>query len=104
MILGGQPDGRYDHTPEPTATNLKEFAAMVPAIGAAVGFAQDPDADRLAIVDETGQYIGEELTLALAATPAAPASEGPGGTQPLNLARDRGPWHSGKGARSSGRL
>ena len=31
------------------------------------GFAQDPDADRLAIVDETGRYIGEELTLALAA-------------------------------------
>jgi phosphomannomutase len=35
---------------------------------AAVGFVQDPDADRLAIIDETGQYIGEELTLALAAT------------------------------------
>jgi len=32
-----------------------------------VGFAQDPDADRLAIVDETGAYIGEEYTLALAA-------------------------------------
>ena len=32
-----------------------------------VGFAQDPDADRLAIVDENGAYIGEEYTLALAA-------------------------------------
>jgi phosphomannomutase len=53
--------------PEPTARNLREFAAIVPAVGAAVGFAQDPDADRLAIVDETGCYIGEELTLALAA-------------------------------------
>jgi phosphomannomutase len=31
-----------------------------------VGFAQDPDADRLAVIDETGRYIGEELTLALA--------------------------------------
>src|SRR5262249_18478610 len=30
-----------------------------------VGFAQDPDADRLAIVDENGTYIGEEYTLAL---------------------------------------
>ncbi len=66
-MLGGEPDGLYDHTPEPTETNLKAFRAFVPAAGAAVGFAQDPDADRLAIVDETGRYIGEELTLALAA-------------------------------------
>ena len=65
-ILGLEPDGRYDHPPEPTAENLTELAAIVPAIGADVGFAQDPDADRLAIVDESGRYIGEELTLALA--------------------------------------
>jgi phosphomannomutase len=37
------------------------------ASGADVGFAQDPDADRLAVLDEKGRYIGEELTLALAA-------------------------------------
>jgi len=67
VVLGGMPDGRYDHPPEPTAANLGRFSALVPALGAAVGFAQDPDADRLAIVDETGRYIGEELTLALAA-------------------------------------
>src|SRR5207249_3282794 len=34
---------------------------------ASVGFAQDPDADRLAIVDEHGTYIGEEYSLALCA-------------------------------------
>ena len=66
VVLGGLPDGRYDHPPEPTEANLRSFAAGVAATGAAVGFAQDPDADRLAIVDETGRYIGEELTLALA--------------------------------------
>jgi phosphomannomutase len=66
LVLGAQPDGRYDHPPEPTETNLKTFSAVVRSAGAAVGFAQDPDADRLAIVDETGRYIGEELTLALA--------------------------------------
>jgi phosphomannomutase len=65
-VLGGVPDGRYGHPPEPTEANLRSFAAIVPAAGAAVGFAQDPDADRLAIVDEAGRYIGEELTLALA--------------------------------------
>ncbi len=66
-ILGANPDGLYDHPPEPTEDNLRGFAAGVVARGAAIGFAQDPDADRLAIVDETGRYIGEELTLALVA-------------------------------------
>ncbi len=66
-VLGAVPDGHYDHVPEPTEENLKGLTAIVPAVGAAVGFAQDPDADRLAIIDETGRYIGEELTLALAA-------------------------------------
>ena len=77
VVLGGQPDGRYDHAPEPTEANLKEFGAIVPAVGAAVGFAQDPDADRLAIVDETGRYIGEELTLALAARRRLEQASGP---------------------------
>ncbi|MEW4566243.1 phosphoglucosamine mutase [Tautonia sp. JC769] len=64
-LLGGEPDGLYDHTPEPTEENLSEVTAIIPAIGADAGFALDPDADRLAIIDETGRYIGEELTLAL---------------------------------------
>src|SRR4029077_17473575 len=55
LMLGDLPDGRYTHAPEPTESNLREFRAIVPAVGAAIGFAQDPDADRLAIVDETGR-------------------------------------------------
>ena len=77
MVLGAVPDGRYDHPPEPTEANLRTFAAIVPAVGAAVGFAQDPDADRLAVVDETGRYIGEELTLALAARRRLEQARGP---------------------------
>jgi phosphomannomutase len=77
VMLGGQPDGLYEHPPEPTEKNLREFAAIVPVVGAAVGFAQDPDADRLAIVDETGRYIGEELTLALAALRRLEQAKGP---------------------------
>lgn len=77
VILGGQPDGLYDHPPEPTLANAREFAQVVPAVSAAVGFVQDPDADRLAIVDETGQYIGEELTLALAASRRLAQERGP---------------------------
>jgi phosphomannomutase len=64
-ILGPRPDGRFEHPPEPTEENLTAVATQVTATNADVGFCQDPDADRLAIVDETGRYIGEEFTLAL---------------------------------------
>jgi phosphomannomutase len=77
LVLGSPADGRYDHPPEPTEANLREFSAIVPAVGAALGFAQDPDADRLAIVDETGRYIGEELTLALAVRRRLEQAPGP---------------------------
>ncbi len=66
-VLGPLPDGQFDHNPEPLEQNLTGLAAEVKRHGADVGFAQDPDADRLAIVDDTGRYIGEELTLALCA-------------------------------------
>lgn len=64
-ILGGTPDGRFLHTPEPTAENLAGVRQSVRDAKADIGFCQDPDADRLAIIDETGRYIGEEYTLAL---------------------------------------
>ena len=63
---GCEADGDFTHEPEPTAENLKEVCPLVRAGGAAVGFALDPDSDRLALIDENGKYIGEELTLALA--------------------------------------
>ena len=65
VVLGGTADGDFDHTPEPTEANLGGLCDAVREHGADIGFAQDPDADRLAIVDENGRYIGEELTLAL---------------------------------------
>ena len=64
-ILGEEPDGRFEHTPEPTAENLAGVLQAVTQCGAEVGFCQDPDADRLAVIDETGRYLGEEYTLAL---------------------------------------
>jgi phosphomannomutase len=65
-IVGGGADGYLAHEPEPTAENLSAVCPEVKQCGAHIGFALDPDADRLAIIDETGRYIGEELTLALA--------------------------------------
>jgi len=62
-----EPTGQFPHPPEPTQANLTELCDAVKSHKADIGFAQDPDADRLAIVDETGRYIGEEYTLALCA-------------------------------------
>ena len=75
--VNGEPTGRFAHTPEPTAENLTDLTRQTRQAGAHVGFAQDPDADRLAIVDETGRYIGEEYTLVLAAAHVLARTPGP---------------------------
>jgi phosphomannomutase len=59
-------DGDFHRDPEPRAENLGELAEKVREENADLGFALDPDADRLALVDENGRPIGEEYTLALA--------------------------------------
>ena len=66
-MLGGTPDGLFAHLPEPTSENLASVLSEVRTRGAAIGFCQDPDADRLAVIDEQGRYIGEEFTLAMVA-------------------------------------
>ncbi len=65
--IGTETDGRFPREPEPTAENLGDLSALVRETGADVGFAVDPDVDRLSLVDETGEPLGEDLTLALAA-------------------------------------
>lgn len=65
--INDEPTGVFAHAPEPSAENLTGLCEAVKTGRADIGFAQDPDADRLAIVDEDGTYIGEEYTLALAA-------------------------------------
>ena len=64
--LYATPDGRFPRGPEPRPENLGDLCELVKKTGAAVGFAQDVDADRLAVVDERGRPIGENYTLALA--------------------------------------
>lgn len=59
--------GIFPHPPEPTQDNLRDLAARTAAGNFDVAFAQDPDADRLAMLDAQGVYIGEEYTLALGA-------------------------------------
>ncbi|MCJ7544496.1 MAG: phosphoglucosamine mutase [Phycisphaerae bacterium] len=65
--LNAEASGQFAHPPEPSEENLTQLCQAVRRHKAAVGFAQDADGDRLAIVDENGTFIGEEYTLALAA-------------------------------------
>jgi phosphomannomutase len=65
QCLGSEPDGLFEHPPEPTEANLQDTAKQSVDFGADVVFCQDPDADRLAIIDGDGNYIGEEYTLAI---------------------------------------
>ncbi len=65
--MGMEPDGRFPRDPEPTAANLGGLGDLVASCRARIGFAVDPDVDRLSVVDEEGRPPGEDLTLALAA-------------------------------------
>lgn len=59
-------DGNFAHEPEPTPAHLVDVGPLVQQSGSAIGFVLDPDSDRLALIDEHGHCISEELTLALA--------------------------------------
>jgi phosphomannomutase len=60
------PNGIFPRDPEPTPENLTVLRKAVVQHRADVGFAQDADADRLAVIDPHGNPIGEDNTLALA--------------------------------------
>jgi phosphomannomutase len=59
-------DGDFYRDPEPRAAHLGDLAERVRDEKADIGFALDPDADRLALVDDQGIALSEEYTLALA--------------------------------------
>jgi phosphomannomutase len=59
-------NGEFNRGTEPLPENLNDLGKLVVENNADIGFAVDPDADRLAVVDETGKPIGEEYTLVLA--------------------------------------
>ena len=65
--LNCEPDGNFSTGTEPLPENLNDLSAMVKDHNADAGFAVDPDADRLAVVNEHGEPLGEEYTLVLAA-------------------------------------
>jgi phosphomannomutase len=76
-MINNVPDGLFAHTPEPIGANLEQLRRAVIECRADIGFAQDPDADRLAVCPETGSAISEEFTLALAADAVASQRRAP---------------------------
>jgi phosphomannomutase len=70
-------DGRFPRPPEPVAANLGDLERLVLDARSDVGFATDPDVDRLALVSDKGKAIGEDWTLAFAARLALRYRPGP---------------------------
>jgi len=63
--LNSEPTGIFAHGAEPLNKNLKQLEQAVKKNNADIGFATDPDVDRLSIVSEKGKCLGEELSLLL---------------------------------------
>ncbi len=76
-LINSEIGERFPHSPEPVPQNLSGLCDAVKRSGADIGFAFDPDSDRLAIVDETGQPLGEEYTLALGCRYILQSKRGP---------------------------
>ncbi len=75
--LNVTPDGSFPRPAEPVAENLGDLCRTVKEHQADIGFAQDMDADRLAIVSDQGVAIGEDYTLVLAILHVLSREKGP---------------------------
>jgi phosphomannomutase len=76
VVINGEPNGQFAHMPEPLPENLQGLGSTVRAEGATLGFAQDPDADRLVVCNEKGEVVFEEYTLSLAVKAALSKTPG----------------------------
>jgi phosphomannomutase len=74
--INSEANGHFAHVAEPLKENLTELCQVVKKHKADIGFATDPDVDRLAIVDNNGDYIGEEFSLLLAEEFILPIKKG----------------------------
>ena len=77
VFIHAEPHGRFAHDPEPVPGNLADLGRAVLDHGCHAGFAIDPDADRVALVGEDGNPLGEDLTLALAVQVVTRRRRGP---------------------------
>lgn len=75
--INDEPNGHFAHDPEPIPSNLQELGNEVRKNKSDIGFAIDPDADRVTIVDSTGSPVGEDKTLAIAVDSFTQQKQGP---------------------------
>lgn len=75
--LSTTPTDGFSRNPKPAQEHLQELRDKVRETGADIGFALDSDADRLALVDEKGNTLGEDSTLALVAQHVLSQNPGP---------------------------
>lgn len=85
-VLNADVTGRFAHNPEPLPAHLEAITSRVAETGADLGVVVDPDADRLAFVEDGGRFFGEELTQVAAADFLLGKKSGPVGT---NLSSSR---------------
>ena len=76
-FINREPDGEFAHEPEPIPANLLQLGEAVRTTQSALGFAIDPDADRVTLVDSNGQAVGEDSTLALSVQAITARRRGP---------------------------
>ncbi len=77
FAVNSEPDGRFRRMPEPLPENLAELADTVVREKCDIGFAQDPDGDRLTLVDDRGRRLNPQLTVALVLEHVLEAFPGP---------------------------
>ena len=85
-VLNGDVTGHFAHNPEPLPAHITGITGRVEETGADLGVVVDPDADRLAFVEDGGRFFGEELTQVVAADFVLGKTPGPVGT---NLSSSR---------------
>lgn len=71
------PDGKFERKPEPVAANITVLCECVKKNGCDAGFAQDPDGDRISIVDEKGVPLGEQYSTLIPADRVLERAPGP---------------------------
>jgi phosphomannomutase / phosphoglucomutase len=78
LTLGAQPDGTFPwRNPEPLPGALTELSELVKMTGADFGAAHDGDADRIVFMDEKGEFLNEEVLLAMMAKYMLEREKGP---------------------------
>ena len=77
LAVNDDPSSPFPHSAEPSRQSAAQVAAVVRAGKADAGFVHDADGERLAIVDEHGRALSEEVTLTLAVAIALRKRVGP---------------------------